>query len=505
MPRDRSISRRSMLKGGLALPVVAGWPEASARPPAPRRAKGARNVIFLAVDGMSTGVPSMAEPFSHLVRGVGTHWMTLAGERDVARGLLRTEPLEEMVTDSAAAATAWATGSRVRNGSINVLPDGTELTPLGVLAKDTGRALGLVSTATVTHATPAAFGAVSASRADEFAIAPQYQDVADVVLGGGHPFFAAETRPDGRDVYAEYRAAGYTVCRTAAELAAAPSSGKLLGIFSDSHLPYHIDVINGHVLGGAPPRLADMARAALERLAPSENGFLLQIEGARVDHAAHANDPAAMLWEQLEFDDCIGEVVEFARRDGDTLVVITTDHAVGNPGLMGMGAAYADSPASFESLASIRASFERMLEKFVEQARTAPLSWRPNASLIDLFRADAGIELSAAEASVVVGSLMGRPVPSLGVGHGSVLAALGQFVSNTTGVGWTGTTHTSDIVLLLAVGPGREALEGLLHHEDLHRVLARSMGIAFENPKMTPEEAKRFPRPVVAPDPHAGE
>ncbi|MCP3903719.1 MAG: hypothetical protein GY715_08805 [Planctomycetes bacterium] len=498
MKKDPAISRRTVLKGGLAVPLVGAWPDPRAHAqPVPPKASGVRNVIFLVADGMSTGVPTMAEPFSRLVRGVGTHWETLAAEPETVRGLLRTEPLESMVTDSAAAATAWATGSRVRNGSINMLPDGTRLTPIGVLTRDTGRTVGLVTTATITHATPAAFGATSTDRADEFGIATQFMDVADVVLGGGHPFFAAEHRPDGRDVYADYRARGYAVCRTADELQRAPADGRLLGIFSDSHAPYRLDVVNDLHVGPRPPRLAEMMRAALERLRTSEHGFLLQVEGARVDHAAHANDAAAMLWEQLEFDDCIGEIVEFARHDGETLVVVTTDHGVGNPGLMGMGPGYVDSPASFERLARIRGSFERTMEVFIEDARLAGPAWRPQLALVDRFRDTAGVTLTTAEASLVLQGLMGRPVPALGVGHASVFAALGQFVSNTTGVGWTGATHTSDLVLLLAIGPGSEALRGVLHHTDVYDVLTRLMGISFENPSMTPEEAKRFPRLVL--------
>jgi alkaline phosphatase len=120
-----------------------------------------RNIIYMVADGMSAGVIPLAERFSTIVRGHGTAWHDLLQRENVAKGFLDMASLNSMVTDSSAASSSWGSGSRVFNAAVNVLPDGTKLTPIGWLAADRGRKVGLVTTTTVTHATPAGFASVS--------------------------------------------------------------------------------------------------------------------------------------------------------------------------------------------------------------------------------------------------------------------------------------------------------------------------------------------------------
>lgn len=127
----------------------------------------------MVADGRSTGLPSLVEPFSRLLRGRGTHLAALARDAAAARGWCDTGSLRSLVTDSSAASSAWATGTQIMNGALNVLPDGRRLTPVGVLARQAGRRVGLVTATTITHATPAGFVAVQPRRDDEEAIAQQ--------------------------------------------------------------------------------------------------------------------------------------------------------------------------------------------------------------------------------------------------------------------------------------------------------------------------------------------
>ncbi|MDY7109537.1 MAG: alkaline phosphatase, partial [Planctomycetota bacterium] len=161
MKSEGHFTRRQMIQTGLGLPFVGGLvgagPAGQAAPGRPMRNREVRNIIFMVSDGMSPGVPELAESFSQLVRGRSTNWHELARDPRTSRGYLQTGSLSSMVTDSAAASTAWASGSRAFNGALNVLPDGTRLTPVGRLARTAGRALGLVTTTTITHATPAGF------------------------------------------------------------------------------------------------------------------------------------------------------------------------------------------------------------------------------------------------------------------------------------------------------------------------------------------------------------
>lgn len=318
----RNISRRQALKLGAGAVVAApaslavstntiaavSSSQAATSPAKPR------NIIFMVADGMSPGVPALAEGFSHIVRGKGTHWRKLAAREDVVRGFFDMASLNSLVTDSAAAASAWGSGVRICNWALNTLPDGRELTPLAPLAKQRSKRVGLVTTTRVSHATPAGFAAAAPLRDLEADIAPQFIDRVDVLLGGGRKFFDATLRQDKRDLLAEYRAKGWAFIDSRdALLQRKTGADRLLGLFWNDHLPYTIDRDREPQLQQRVPTLAEMTRAALANLAASNEGFLLQVEGGRVDHAAHDNDAASMLRDQLAFDDAVGVAVEFAR------------------------------------------------------------------------------------------------------------------------------------------------------------------------------------------------
>ncbi len=472
------LTRRDLLKTGAALPLVSVPVVA-----APRPADGVRNIIFMVSDGMSAGVPSLAEPFSHLVRGAGTRWHGLADDPGTVRGFLETASLDSMVTDSAAASSAWGTGSRVNNGSVNMLPDGTRLTPIAQLAKGAGRAVGLVTTTTITHATPAGFAAVEASRDDQAGIASQYRGVVDVLLGGGVEHFEPAHRADGRDVIGEYRAKGYSLCFTRDDLGGLPRQAPLLpvlGLFGVGHLPFTVDQVNRPELHRDVPTLEEMTRFALDRLVHAPNGFLLQVEGGRVDHAAHGNDPAGLLWDQLAFDDAIGVALDFVARHPDTLLVVTTDHGNANPGLNGIGARYTRSTECFERIAGIRSSHEAIHHALAANGAT------PSADeVIDVMRGHTGVTVSATEAEAIATARSGKPIAELNAQHRGLVGAVGQALANHVGIGWTGTSHTSELAITLATGRAREHFVGIRHHTDVFGVLTRLMGVEFENPVAT--------------------
>jgi alkaline phosphatase len=212
------VARRDWLKGaGLcgatALLVTA---RAAAQTPQPRSGK-VRGVVFMVSDGMSHGVLQLAEAFSQLTRKRGTGWWRLFNDPAAARGLMDTASANSLVTDSAAASSAWGGGQRVNNGAINTTPQGKAIQPIAAVLKKSAPAtrIGLVTTATVTHATPAGFAASVAKRADENDIAIQYLERVDVILGGGSGFFDAGMRPDKRDLRGDFTKAGYGIASTA--------------------------------------------------------------------------------------------------------------------------------------------------------------------------------------------------------------------------------------------------------------------------------------------------
>ena len=502
MTKRETLTRREWL-GLSGIAALSARLEAADEPAAGPSPDGAgsdqrpKSIIFMVSDGMSAGIPTLAEPFSQLARGRGTHWQALAEDDAAVRGYFRTGSLNTMVTDSAAASSAWGSGSRVFNGMLNVLPDGTKLTPIARLAKEAGKAVGLVTTTTITHATPAGFAAVERNRDNEQAIALRYLDLVDIALGGGAAFFLGEKRGDEVDLHMRYRQRGYTVCTTRDELMGAAGGTRLLGTFSEGHMPLEIDRLNQPALGASTPTLAEMTKAALERLAPSPSGFLLQIEGGRVDHAAHANDAAGAMWDQIAFDDAIGEVLRFVGGHPGTLVVITTDHGNSNPGLIGMGGSYRDSTKCFERLAQATGSVLHMYHVMSEQGGRDRIL--PADDVIDIVRAHTQITLERDEAEAVASTLAGKRTDDLHHQHRSFVGAMGQSLGNHTGIGWTGTSHTSDLAPTLAVGPGSGRFGTIMHHTEVFGVLTALWGIEHINPSMTMEQAKQHTHaiPVV--------
>ncbi|HMO65685.1 MAG TPA: alkaline phosphatase, partial [Verrucomicrobiota bacterium] len=284
LSRRRFFTRSGAVAAGVAAaPAFLAGPARAAGRPGERP----RRIILVVSDGMSLGTLSCADHFSVATRGRSLEWTALAGDSRAHQGLMHTRSLNSLVTDSAAAASSWGTGSRVMNGAINILPDGRELTPLVPLFRAQGWATGLVTTTEITHATPAGFAAAVPARSQGERIAEQYLERGvDLLLGGGADHFEPAKRADRRDLLAAYRAAGYPVWRARDELLEASPGRRGLGLFAGGHLPYSLDQAGNERLRRTVPTMAEMTRWALRGLAGADR-FLLQVEGGRVDHAAH--------------------------------------------------------------------------------------------------------------------------------------------------------------------------------------------------------------------------
>jgi alkaline phosphatase len=452
-------TRRQLLHAGLfggigsLLPSSAA--EASAGPPA-----RVRGIVFMVSDGMGHGVLPLAEALSQQTRERPTRWWELMRSTSAVHGLMDTASADSMVTDSAAAASAWGGGQRVPNGQINVTDKGRKLEPIGATLRGKKCRLGLVTTATVTHATPAGFAAVTPDRDDEEAIAPQYLDLAEIVLGGGSEFFDPSKREDKRDLFADFAKAGYEVLRDRDQLLASKSA-RLLGTFTSGHLPYSVDRSHDEGLAKKVPTLAEMTDAALKRFLAGDAPFLLQIEGARIDHAAHANDIAGLLGDQLAFDDAIATVMAAIAGRDDILVVVTSDHGNSNPGLNGMGSSYRRTNEHFRRIAAMKSSHERLFAEW--SAKPAGPS-----ALSALVEDRLGFKPSDSEAATLLDTIGGKPVSEWNHLLANPPGILGQIAGNHSGIGWTGTVHTADPTLITALGPQAERFHGLVRNDSVH-------------------------------------
>lgn len=190
------------------------------------------------------------------------------------------------------------------------------------------------------------------SRWMEDDIAAQYLEREyDVLMGGGRRHFVPDGREDSRDLLDGFRSKNYAVAKSKADLAGWNRSGRFIGTFFDTHLPYVLDQRNTPEYREQVPRLPQMTEAALDRLNQNQDGFILQVERGRVDHGAHDADTGGLVYDQDEFDDAIGTVLAFAEGRDDTLVIITTDHGNANPAVNAAGDRYEASNRMFDRVA----------------------------------------------------------------------------------------------------------------------------------------------------------
>ena len=431
----------------------------------------AKNVIFLVADGMNTGTWSLADYYlqhqnSKQSRGARrSEWVHLYAERLVNRTLMETCSANSLVTDSAAAGSAWANGQRVNNGSLNVSPEGKILTPLHDLVQKSGRATGLVTTTRMTHATPASFATSVPKRGMEDDIALQYLDKGvDVLLGGGSRHFSAETRKDGDDLFSKFRKSGYEIMGNRDQLLGATDiPERLLGTFWKTHLPYTLDSQHNQEIAKSVPTLAEMMRAALKVLDRKPNGFLLQVEAGRVDHAGHGNDPGAIVHDQLAFDECIAVALEYTRDNPDTMVVVTTDHGCGGCQLNGMGASYLDTDKTFfNGIDALKSSYENLRNQFGVLSRAE-------------FRALVEDSIQLVLTDGQLDTLDGLKSTDYGV---STQIRKWHDPISRTGVNFTSSNHTGEFVELSAWGPGSGNFGSFVTNTDVNAVVRRVLALS---------------------------
>lgn len=460
-----------------------------------------RHIIHLVSDGMSQGTLSCAEHLSQLTRGRGLEWIRLQNDPNVVTGLMNVRSLNSLVTDSAASSSAWGSGSRVVNGAINLLPDGRKLRPLYELLGEAGWTRGLVTTTEITHATPAGFAVNVPKRSQAELIASQLLERRiEVLLGGGARFFVSHSRSDKRDLPGEFSQAGYQVLYHKSGLSAAPTDKPWLGLFSPGHLPFTLDHQSDSRLRATVPTLAEMTSAALGKLEREEH-FILQVEGGRVDHAAHLNDAAGAFYDQMAFDEAVAVCVAFRQKHPDTLVVVTTDHGTGNPGLNGTGTGYSRSSRVFGQLTKITHSHEWMLRRIygIPDSDTEDmLEVDPSkaglvepARLAEIIREGTGFAVSEKQ-SVKLRQFFAGEGDALYELANSGEFQLAQLLANQTGIGWTSLAHTSDLVPVMAMGPGASRFRGFIQNVDVFRHYTQFAGVDYENPTL-PLQAERLP------------
>jgi len=459
--------------------VSCGWAAAlalalSSANAAPERIPQPRYVIFMMGDGMGVDELELARQYSLAVLGHDL-FMTGALAHQGACALVDTYSSSDLVTDSAAAASAWATGWKIRNGEVAVDPSSREplQTILEFYKEKHGFRTGIITNDEIAGASPAAFAAHIAYRMDLGEIARQYCDQSqpDVILGGGRKDFLPNRRWDGRDLVGDFVVRhGYRYVETAEELARV-RSGKVLGLFADGLLTWQID---RPPEGAKEPMVTEMVEAGLRILsADRPKGFFLFAEECMADKAGHKTDAAAMVMGILELDRAVAAAYRFYQKHrGETLLIVTADHETGGlQWVLGYDweekVRAADRRAGERSpvarLASVHASIAQTVKGLDEQLtpeQRAMLRWRYRQ-----FQFAPELERALDEGR--------RSLGKLGQKWDSVLTYL---VARNTGAYYSGTAHSLAPVPLFAVGVGAERFNGHLDNTDVGRTLFRLAG-----------------------------
>jgi alkaline phosphatase len=390
-------------------------------------------------------------------------------------GLLTTYSADSPVTDSAAAASAMSTGYKTKNDMVGVTPDGKPVRTVMEAAKARGKRIGLVTTATVHDASPAAFSAHAKSRRESQNIVNQYLALEpDVLMGGGRDFFlpkgqGAGKRDDGKDIVSAFAAKGYQVVQDPAALKSA-TGPRLLALFADEDMDLEIDRDPKQ-----EPSTAEMAAAALRVLSTnSPNGFVLFLENENPDTAGHRNDAAALIRDLWAFDDAVQVALEFQRRaPGETLIIVTGDHETG-----GLSWTYAlkdlTSMSSSNRFYPDRSHLEMVSRIKISLEKAAELlGKKPTGDLLDKVIAEnfPGFRLDAdLRAAILTGKTIERNVSYVPQG------VLGRMVARQTGFYWGTTGHTTEPVVVGAMGPGESAFRGYMDNTDFARALHKLIG-----------------------------
>lgn len=434
--------------------------------------KTPKNVILLIPDGMGTndmlayrmyknGGYAAELPYTVMDQYLVGQMMT-APENDLAAG-------DSTITDSAAAGTAMSSGEKTYSGAIGLDNDQSVLENTSEVAKANGKSVGIVVTCDVFHATPASFHSHVPSRKDyDKMLEDMISDLEgegvdfDVLLGGGRQYFKTEET----DFTQNFVDAGFTYVESKDELAAAEGD-KVLGLFSEDALPYDMDTTDENI-----PSLAEMTTAALDKLSQNDNGFFLMVEASEIDWANHANDLTGMMSEIEAYEEAFQAAIDFAKEDGETLVIAAADHETGGftaggrqkdgkdeqqfiiDPVLGMK----ETPQLLAARIEESGDVEGTLAEYVE--------WKFTNE-----------EISTMEDALTMGD----------GAYDTIYQTLIDAVNYRANAGWTSGQHTGGEVSFYAYGPGFENFIGLIDNTDVAKIVKAFL--AGQEPTMESHEA----------------
>ena len=426
--------------------------------------KKVKNVIMLIPDGANISSYSLARWYE------GGNPLAVDS---ILTGLVRTYNADTPIADSAPAGTAMSTGMKTNTKYVGVNPSvaglynvpeivaGNEKKPLATVlaaSKLLGKATGIVATSNIQHATPADFTAHTSDRSDYFGIGEQqvYNEL-DVALGGGSKYLEANNRPDKEDMIAELKNMGYEIVNTKDQLTTSKSS-KLYGLFAPDAMAYDLDRAE---TAPTEPTLEDMTKKAIDTLAKNKNGFFLMEEGSKGDRANQANDPVATATDMLAFDKAVNAALEFAKKDGNTVVIVAADHGTG-----GLSMGNKDSSSNYDKLT---------LNQFMDPIKAAKLTGEGLEKKLDKDRTNI---VDVMKTYYGINDLTDDEIKSIQEAkEGSLNYTVGPIISKRAYIGWTTNGHTGEEVALYSYHPKNKTLNGLVQNTDIAKYIEEVLGL----------------------------
>jgi alkaline phosphatase len=422
-----------------------------------------KNVIMMIGDGMGIGQIEIARLMEKGKEGN----LFIQSLPHVA--LVQTWAANHFVPDSASAGTALAAGIKTDNKMVGMTPDGQPVDSILDKFKQNGKKVGVISTNPVTDATPASFVASVKTRYEQPEIARQLlSNEVDVILGGGARYFG-EKKQKGPDLIPQFKEKGYGYATTKAEMLSLTDSEKVLGLFHKTYMTY---VQDREEVNSQEPSLFEMTKFAIDVLSKSKEGFFLMSEGARIDHAAHAADVPGVWKELIDFDKAVEYAVNWAEKDGNTLVIVIADHET-------LGFA-ATEPMNLDALRAIKVTPEYMASKFkkTDDGKNYTLE-----SIKAVFKEYANIDLKHEDA-VHLNEYSKTAKGDLAYPY-RVGWEIGSMITEYYGASASSRTirarsktggHTANMIPIFAYGLGAESFEGVLDNTQIPKIIMELVG-----------------------------
>jgi alkaline phosphatase len=437
--------------------------------------KHVKNVIMMIPDGTSLSVLSLARWYKYgICPADNACWLTMD---KLICGLVKTHSSDAPIGDSAPTGSSYATGYLSHTGYIATYPKSSgkerDLVPIDpkkayqplftILesAKINHKSTGLVVTCQFPHATPADFSAHTPHRDKYDLIAKQMvHNHINVVFGGGTKYLDPQKREDKENLVSVLKARNYQYVTKNEDFKKLRSSDSLVwGLFANDALPYDLDANKDSI-----PTLSEMTDKAIQILSNNKEGFFLMVEGSKVDWAAHNNDAVGMATEFLAFDKAVETALDFAKKDGNTAIVICPDH--GNSG-MSIGGPRTVKGYDTLSISSIITPLRNC--RHTAEGLTEILVSLPEASTIPkVFMENTKINLTQEEQESLIASAKKGP--------GALDREIVKLYTNHSYIAFTTTGHTGEDVMLGNYHPHGYTLSGVVQNTAVNAYMQEILG-----------------------------